>query len=84
MTRIVKSARGEDRISGLSRLMGLTGSKQAKAEEGDTLAFGRLDHIATGESLATPRTAPQPPAAAAAAPPPAHSLALVSRIARTK
>ena len=39
---IVKSARGEDRISGLSRLMGLTGSKQAKVEEGDCLAFGRL------------------------------------------
>ena len=31
----IKSARGEDRISGVSRLMGLSGSKQARIEDGD-------------------------------------------------
>jgi elongation factor G len=74
---LVKSAQGEDRISGLSRLMGLTGSKQAKAEEGDTLAFGRLDHVATGASFGDVK-GPLPAAAtpAIAPPPPVHALAL--------
>ncbi len=31
--------------------MGVTASKQPRAEEGDTVAFGRLDHVATGESF---------------------------------
>ena len=42
---------GEDRISGLSRLMGATSSRQGRAEEGDTLAFGRLDHVASGDAF---------------------------------
>lgn len=41
----------EDRIAGLSRLMGATASKQARAEHGDTLAFGRLDHAHTGDAI---------------------------------
>jgi elongation factor G len=46
----VRSSQGaEERIAGLSRLMGATSSKQQKIEEGDTAAFGRLDHIATGD-----------------------------------
>ena len=74
---IVKSERGEDRISGLSRLMGLTGSKQARVEEGDCLAFGRLDHVATGDSFGDAKSGVPAPAAAAAEPPhPAHALAL--------
>jgi elongation factor G len=31
--------------------MGVTATKQPRAEEGDTVAFGRLDHVATGESF---------------------------------
>ena len=46
--------------------MGLTGSKQAKVEEGDCLAFGRLDHVATGDTLRRRQERrPRPPAAAA-------------------
>ena len=73
----VKSAKGEDRISGLSRLTGLSGSKQGKVEEGDSVAFGRLDHVATGETFGDARNG-VPAAAAALAPPPqpAHALAL--------
>ena len=32
-------------------MMGATTIKQPRAEEGDTVAFGRLDHVATGESF---------------------------------
>ena len=56
------SAGGEDRIAGLSRLMGAASVKTARAEEGDTLAFGRLDHIATGDRFTDAKTAPAAPA----------------------
>ncbi len=74
---MVRSAKGEDRISGLSRLMGLAGSKQNKVEEGDCVAFGRLDHVATGDTFGDAK-AGAPDAAVAAAQPqqPAHALAL--------
>jgi elongation factor G len=52
----VVSAQGEDRIAGLSRLMGSAVSRQPMAEEGDTLAFGRLDHVATGASFVDARS----------------------------
>jgi elongation factor G len=74
---VVRSARGEDRISGLSRLMGLTGSKQGKVEEGDSIAFGRLDHVATGDTFGDAKAGAPAPALACAAPPqPAHCIAV--------
>ena len=74
---LVKSAKGEDRISGLSRLMGLAGSKQGKVEEGDCVAFGRLDHIATGDTFGdTKNGAPAAVAPAATPTQPPHALAL--------
>ena len=77
----VKSARGEDRIAGLSRLMGGTSSKQPKAEEGDTLAFGRLDHVATGESFTDAKAAKAVEVVnpVAAPPQPVHAFALHAR-----
>ena len=74
--QVVTSSRGgEDRIAGLSRLMGSLASKVSKAEEGDTFAFGRLEHVATGDSFGEGK------AVVAAAPPapigqPVHSFAL--------
>ena len=47
----------EDRISGISRLMGSAATKLASIGEGDTAAFGRLDHIATGESFSDNKSA---------------------------
>jgi len=74
---LVKSAKGEDRVSGLSRLMGLTGSKQGRIEEGDSIAFGRLDHVSTGDAFVDAKSgAPAPAAAAVAPPPPTHCIAL--------
>ena len=74
---VVRSAKGEDRIAGLSRLTGLSGSKQGKAEEGDCIAFGRLDHVATGDTFGDAKAGAPAAAVALATPPqPAHALAL--------
>ncbi|MGO8739684.1 elongation factor G [Rhodoblastus sp.] len=74
---MVKSAKGEDRVSGLSRMMGLAGSKQGKVEEGDCIAFGRLDHVATGDTFGDAKAGAPAAAFAAIAPPqPAHCIAL--------
>ncbi|MCI4680316.1 elongation factor G [Rhodoblastus acidophilus] len=74
---LVRSGAGEDRISGLSRLMGLTASKQGKVEEGDCVAFGRLEHVATGDAFGDAKNSdPAPAVAAAAPPPPTHCVAL--------
>ncbi|PPQ35886.1 translation elongation factor 2 (EF-2/EF-G) [Rhodoblastus acidophilus] len=73
----VKSASGEDRVSGLSRLIGLAGAKQPKVEEGDCVAFGRLDHIATGDSFGDAKGGvPAPVVPAVAQPQPAYALAV--------
>ncbi len=41
----------EERIGGLSRFVGAAATKVTRAEEGDTLAFGRLERIATGDDF---------------------------------
>ncbi len=74
---LVKSARGEDRIAGLSRLMGLAGSKQPRVEEGDCVAFGRLDHVAAGESFGDAKgPIPAPVAPSITPPQPTYALAI--------
>jgi elongation factor G len=46
--------RGQDaRVAGLFSLMGPTPQKVAKAETGDTVALGKLEGIATGETVST-------------------------------
>ena len=70
----VVSSRGEDRISGLSRLMGATASKQPSVEEGDVVAFGRLEHAATGDFLVEKGSAPK--GRSADLPPSVYSFAL--------
>ena len=66
---VVGSRGEEERIAGMSRLMGAMSQKLAKAEVGDTVAFARLDKVATGDRLtdsrkptetASPVVAPQP------------------------
>ena len=41
----------DERISGLFSLMGQEPAKRGEAVAGDTVAFGRLDHIKTGDTL---------------------------------
>jgi elongation factor G len=74
----VVSPAGEDKISGLSQLLGASATKQNEGKAGETLAFGRLDHAATGDLLsadvrqgASEAHIPQAPAAA-----PVHALAI--------
>ncbi|MDE3177721.1 MAG: elongation factor G, partial [Pseudomonadota bacterium] len=59
----------EARIAGLQRLMGATSAKIARADEGDTAAFQRLEGINTGERFSegksAPKAAPKPPSVAA-------------------
>jgi elongation factor G len=75
---VTGSQGSEDRIAGISRLMGATASKQQKIEEGDTAAFGRLDHVATGDAFSSAKAAPEH-TIAIALPPPVHSFVLTVR-----
>ncbi len=47
----VVSAHGEDRVSGVSRLLGANISKVNEAREGDVVALGRLEHAHTGDTV---------------------------------
>ena len=50
---MVYGGKGQDaRIAGMFTLMGSTPQKVAKAEAGDTVALGRLENMATGETIA--------------------------------
>src|SRR4029077_12194444 len=55
---VVNSREVEERIGGLARLMGAMSSKLTRAEEGDTVAFARLEDLATADRIADGRTAP--------------------------
>jgi elongation factor G len=69
---------GEEKISGLSRLLAGAPSKRSEAAEGDTLAFGRLDLAATGDNVSgDPRGgAKEAIKTANGAPAPVHAVAL--------
>ena len=76
---VVSNGSAEARISGISRLMGATASKQEKIGEGDTAAFGRLDVFSAGDSFADAKSAGAeklPVIPVAEMPPPVHSFAL--------
>jgi elongation factor G len=65
----VVSAHGaEERIGGLARLIGAASSKVSRADEGDTIAFARLEALATGDRFGDGKAAPA--AAEIPAPPP--------------
>ena len=49
---VINSRGVEERIGGLARLMGAVSSKLTRAEEGDTVAFARLENLATGDRIA--------------------------------
>jgi len=74
----VASPQGEDRISGMSHLMGAATSKTTEAKTGDVVALGRLDHAQTGDTIvADARSgAADLQKTRAEAPDPVHALAL--------
>lgn len=73
----IVSLHGEDRISGMSRLLGAQTAKASEAKEGDTLAFGRLDHAHTGDDIVDAKAgAADLKKTRAAIPDPVHAVAL--------
>jgi elongation factor G len=72
---VIGSRGGDERIAGLSRLMGGASAKIARAEEGETVAFARLERIATGDRFSDAKKPPEP-AAAPAPPAPTQSIAV--------
>ena len=75
--QIAAAPTGEDRIANLARLQGAAFVKNGAAHEGETFAFGRLDHAATGDflSVGAPSRDAAPTLGASA---PLHSVALVA------
>src|SRR3984957_2861082 len=56
---VMSSTGAEDRIAGLARLTGAASAKLSRAEEGDTVAFTRLEHIGTGETFTDAKKPPK-------------------------
>ncbi len=55
---VFATSRGEtDRVSGVFKLMGPHFEKRAQALTGETVAFGKLDHAKTGDTLSTGKQA---------------------------
>jgi elongation factor G len=67
----------EERIAGLGRLMGAVSTKLSRAEEGDTVAFARLEGLTTGDRFSDGKTGPRP---APIAPPPAGTQAIAIHV----
>ena len=66
-TELFSSSGASGKVSGLYRMVGKDQAKLSAAEEGETIALGKLDDIATGDTLGTgkgvqPLWAPQVPA----------------------
>jgi elongation factor G len=54
---LVTGAGGEERIGGIFSLLGAETRRRASAVVGDTIAFGRLDRIKTGETISAEKGA---------------------------
>lgn len=67
------------RVSGLYRLIGREQVKMASAEDGMTVALGKLDDIGTGDTLVAGRTSPAVFLQTRRAPEPVYSIALRPR-----
>jgi elongation factor G len=50
---------GAGRVSGVFKLVGQNSEKRGPAQAGETVAFGKLDHAKTGDTLSTGKTPPQ-------------------------
>jgi elongation factor G len=72
----LRGAENEDRIAGVFTLKGQELTKRGTAKAGDTVGLGRLDSIATGETVTTEKS-PAPQIGKVAAPEPVYSVAVV-------
>ena len=74
---VINSHGVEERIGGLARLTGASSAKVGRAEEGDTVAFARLESLATGDRFGEGKIAP---AAAKLPPPPPPTQAFAIKV----
>jgi elongation factor G len=72
---VINSHGVEERIGGLARMMGATSTKVSRADEGDTIAFARLEGLSTGDRFGEGRAAPAP-ADVPRPPPPTQAFAI--------
>jgi elongation factor G len=72
---VAVSGGGEERITGISRMVGQGLLRIPEARAGDCLAFGRLDGVATGGAIGLARSRPHP-AMRVGAPEPVMTLVL--------
>jgi elongation factor G len=54
----VQGGADDERISGIFTLMGQEPTKRGEVKAGDTVAFGRLDSVKTGDTLVTEKSKP--------------------------
>jgi elongation factor G len=59
-TTLLRAEGEAGRVAAVFKLMGQHGEKRGPAEAGDTVAFGKLDHAKTGDTLTDGQT-PHPP-----------------------
>ncbi|MFO1169423.1 MAG: elongation factor G [Hyphomicrobiaceae bacterium] len=71
----VHGANAEDRVAGVFTLKGQELTKRGAAKAGETVGLGRLDSIATGETITTDKT-PAKAIGAVAPPQPVYSVAV--------
>ncbi len=75
---VTSSRGGEERVAGLARLMGAVSTKLPRAEEGDTVAFARLEGFITGDRFSEGKKPPEP-AHAVPRPPATQAIAVVAK-----
>lgn len=57
-TELFSSSGATGKVSGIYRLLGKEQAKLSAAEEGETVALGKLDDVATGDTLSTVKDVP--------------------------
>jgi elongation factor G len=74
---VISSRGSEERIAGIARLIGGVSAKLPRAEEGDTVAFARLESLLTGDRFGDNK---KPPEAAPLVPPPHATQAIAIHV----
>jgi elongation factor G len=77
-TTFVTPERDAGRVAGVFKLMGQSTEKRGPAQAGETVAFGKLDHAATGDTLTAAKQA-QPPLAQVTPYPPVLAIAVAAK-----
>ncbi len=77
-TTFVTPERDAGRVAGVFKLLGHASEKRGPAQTGETVAFGKLDHAATGDTLTAGKQA-HPPLAKVAPHAPVLAIAVVAK-----